>query len=44
MSPAATGEIDLAVGLTLGVGGIVGSVLGANTMNRMSPKALSVVF
>ncbi len=44
ISFAASGEIDLAIGLTIGAGGIVGSVLGANTMNRMSPKALSVVF
>ncbi|HEY5891220.1 MAG TPA: sulfite exporter TauE/SafE family protein [Acidimicrobiia bacterium] len=44
MSFAASGEIDLALGITIGVGGIVGSVLGANTMNRMSPRALSVIF
>lgn len=44
VSFAVSGEIDLALGLTIGVGGIAGSVLGANTMNRMSPNALSVVF
>lgn len=44
MSFATSGEIDFTLGLTIGIGGIVGSVLGANTMNRMSPKALSVVF
>lgn len=41
---AASGELDVTIGLTIGMGGIVGSILGANTMNRMSPRALSIAF
>lgn len=39
-----SGELDLGLGITIGVGGIIGSVIGANTMNRMSPKALTIAF
>jgi hypothetical protein len=39
-----SGEILLDVGLTIGIGGVVGSIIGANTMNRMSPRALTIVF
>jgi len=38
------GEVDWAVGLALGVGGVVGSTLGAHWMNRLSPTALRAVF
>lgn len=41
---ALSGEINVALGLTIGLGGVVGSVIGANTMNRMSPRALTIVF
>lgn len=41
---ATSGELDVVLGVTIGVGGIVGSVIGANMMNRMSPRALSIVF
>ena len=30
-----SGEIDLALGILIGAGGVVGSVLGASLMNRM---------
>ncbi len=39
-----SGEILLDVGLTIGIGGVVGSVIGATAMNRMSPRTLTVVF
>lgn len=38
------GELALGLGLTVGLGGIVGSSLGAAAMHRMSPRALSVIF
>lgn len=39
-----SGEIDVTVGLIVGVGGVVGSVIGASVMNRVSPRSLAVVF
>lgn len=41
---ALAGEIDWAVGIALGVGGIVGSTVGANLMHRLSPSALKLLF
>jgi uncharacterized membrane protein YfcA len=38
------GELAVGLGLTVGLGGIVGSALGAGAMHRMSPRALSIVF
>lgn len=38
------GEIDLAVGIALGVGGIAGSTAGAHLMHRLSANALRGVF
>ncbi len=38
------GEIVVPVGLALGVGGLVGSTLGAHLMHRLSPSALKAVF
>jgi hypothetical protein len=38
------GELVLGLGLTIGLGGIVGSSLGAAAMHRMSPRALSIIF
>ncbi len=32
------------VGLTIGIGGVVGSILGASTMHRMSVKGLTIAF
>jgi len=39
-----SGEIDLALGVIIGIGGIIGSVIGASVMNRVSPRALTIVF
>jgi uncharacterized membrane protein YfcA len=39
-----SGELRLDVGLSIGVGGVVGSILGANAMNRMSARSLTIVF
>ena len=40
----AEGQIDVTLGILIGLGGVVGSVLGASLMNRMSSRALSIVF
>lgn len=40
----AAGEIDLIAGVTIGIGGIIGSALGATVMNRVSARALSITF
>ncbi len=40
----AAGEIDVWVGVKVGLGGIAGSVLGATTMNRVSARTLKLVF
>lgn len=39
-----SGEIDVALGATIGIGGILGSVIGASVMHRVSPRALTIVF
>lgn len=44
ISFGASGEIDVAAGVTIGIGGILGSILGASVMNRVSPRALTIVF
>lgn len=44
MSFGFSGELRLDVGLSIGVGGVVGSVLGANAMHRMSVRSLTIVF
>lgn len=38
------GEIDVRVGVAIGVGGLVGSTLGAHLMHRLSANALRAVF
>jgi len=38
------GEVDWAVGLALGLGGMLGSTVGAHLMHRLSPQALRIVF
>lgn len=38
------GEVDWSVGLALGVGGLIGSTIGANVMDRLSPAALRALF
>lgn len=39
-----SGEIDIALGVTVGIGGILGSVIGASVMHRVSSRALTIVF
>lgn len=39
-----SGEIDVVTGVTVGVGGIVGSVLGTTVMHRVSARSLTIVF
>ena len=41
---AVSGEVDWVVGFTIGAGGLIGGVLGAHLMNRLSPQTLRVVF
>lgn len=41
---AVAGEVVWSVGLALGVGGVVGSTVGAHLMNRLSPTALRILF
>jgi uncharacterized protein len=44
ISFGASDELQLGLGLVVGIGGIVGSVLGASAMHRMSSRNLSIVF
>lgn len=39
-----SGELDLALGVTIGIGGIVGSAVGASVMHRVSARSLTIVF
>jgi uncharacterized membrane protein YfcA len=39
-----SGEIDLGFGVIVGVGGVLGSVIGATVMHRVSARALTIVF
>lgn len=39
-----SGQADLGIGVVVGLGGIVGSVIGASVMHRVSPRALTIVF
>lgn len=41
---ATSDSVDLAIGMALGLGGLVGSVVGASFMHRMSPNTLRGVF
>ncbi len=44
LSFALAGEIDVTLGILLGIGGVVGSVIGASLMHRISARALTIVF
>ncbi len=37
-------ELALGIGVVIGMGGIVGSVLGASVMHRTSPRTLTIIF
>ena len=39
-----SGEVDLGLGVAVGVGGVLGSTAGASLMNRMSTRSLSIFF
>ncbi|MCZ6738362.1 MAG: TSUP family transporter, partial [Actinobacteria bacterium] len=37
-------ELALGIGVVIGMGGIVGSVIGASVMHRTSPRTLTIIF
>lgn len=39
-----SGEINIGLGVTIGIGGILGSVIGASVMHRVSSRGLTIVF
>jgi uncharacterized protein len=39
-----SGETDLGLGILIGIGGIVGSMIGATVMHRISARALTIIF
>ena len=39
-----SGEINIGLGIAVGIGGVLGSMVGASVMNRMSTRALSIFF
>jgi uncharacterized membrane protein YfcA len=39
-----SGEINIGLGFAVGVGGVVGSTIGASVMNRLSTRSLSIFF
>jgi uncharacterized protein len=41
---ALSGEVNLGLGVLVGVGGIIGSIVGASLMNRLSTRSLSIFF
>lgn len=41
---ALSGEADIALGVTIGIGGIAGSITGASVMHRVSARTLTIVF
>ena len=41
---ALSGEVNLGLGVAVGVGGVIGSIVGASLMNRLSTRSLSIFF
>jgi uncharacterized protein len=41
---ALSGEVNLGLGVAVGVGGVIGSIVGASLMNRLSARSLSIFF
>lgn len=39
-----SGEMAIGLGVTIGIGGVIGSVIGASLMNRISARSLTIVF
>lgn len=44
LSYGLSGSTQPAIGIALGVGGVIGSSIGASTMHRMSPRGLTIAF
>lgn len=44
ISFGASGEINAGLGIVVGVGGVIGSLIGATLMNRVSARTLTIVF
>jgi uncharacterized membrane protein YfcA len=40
----ASGEINIGLGIAVGIGGVLGSMVGASLMNRLSTRTLSIFF
>ncbi len=38
------GDVELGLGIAVGIGGIIGAVIGASLMNRLSTRTLSIFF
>ena len=41
---ALSGEAEVGLGLVIGLGGVIGSTIGASVMHRLSTRALSIIF
>lgn len=41
---AASGEAAIGLGVTVGIGGVLGSIAGATVMNRISSRSLTIIF
>jgi hypothetical protein len=39
-----SGEVNLGLGVAVGIGGVVGSMIGASLMNRLSTRSLAIFF
>lgn len=39
-----SGELDVSLGILVGVGGVIGSIIGTSAMHRMSARSLAIVF
>jgi len=39
-----SGEIDIGLGIAVGIGGVLGSMVGASLMHRLSTRSLSIFF
>jgi hypothetical protein len=44
VSFALAGDVEIGLGVAVGLGGVVGSIAGASLMHRMSTRSLSIVF
>jgi hypothetical protein len=44
VSFALAGDVDLGLGIAVGLGGVAGSLVGASLMNRLSTRSLSIFF